>query len=267
MSNVIKLDDFVVNPDLIVDWNSIEIQRFKNDPGAFYVRIRTTGGVLGILRYAYEGAAYENIEDDADVDEFTLKIGYDKVKFVLGNFKHDDEVEHGTKAFLDVFCDAIETCNQKLTIHTADGFPILIYNRPTRSGWSHSSKGKRCKQPEEDEYYGAETLIQCIDIRKSDEAAQAVISAVGIWCNRVNVNYTMSYNEQFDLSYIHNASTAQAIFTNPGIMKLYASMNSMSMNEEAKTSACKLIARAIEKKSNSLNGPSVYGLSYRVGEF
>ena len=59
-----------------------------NDPGAAYITIRTVGGISAILRYAYEGAALEDMRKDSEYAGYELVTASDTMKVIIGNYKH-----------------------------------------------------------------------------------------------------------------------------------------------------------------------------------
>ena len=117
---VINLDGFIINPRFLMN-TSIRIERIKDDPGAAYISIGTSGGMIAIFRYVYEGEALKNMTKDFVNAGYKLKTAIDEVKIAVGNYKHDDSCENGTNALLNDIFSVLMTSTNPITPHTGDG--------------------------------------------------------------------------------------------------------------------------------------------------
>ena len=218
---VINLDGFIINPRFLMS-TSIRIERIKDDPGAAYISIGTSGGMIAIFRYAYEGEALKNMTKDFVNAGYKLKTAIDEVKIAVGNYKHDDSCEDGTNALLNDIFSVLMTSTNPITPHTGDGFMLLVRNQ-RRCGSAKTA-------PEQDEDYGEDIRIECLNIRKKDEAIVSLISAINLWGNRVGVEFNTYF---YDSTGRMKASAAREIYSNVGICEMFIKMDKIQMGKAA----------------------------------
>lgn len=252
--NKIKFPQFLLSPR-IVTRNLVCIERFKSDPGAVYINIRTVGGVSAMLRYAYEGVALEGMRKDGEYAGYELTTASDTMKVIIGNFKHDEKTEKGTEALMDMLFKILMTCNFPMTTHTKDGFMLLATTHgagPYRYG-SHNDN-----LPEKGENYDADIRVECYHIREKDEAIIALISAINLWCNRVGVTFNVRYyKDRYDVK----PAIAREIFANADVADLFSNMEKMKMNSEALDNMANELAFAIVPVREGIPNWEAFGAS------
>lgn len=250
----IKFPQFLLSPR-IVTRNFVCIERFKNDPGAVYLNIRTVGGVSAMLRYAYEGAALEAMRKDSEYIGYELVTASDTMKVIIGNFKHDEKTEKGTEALMDMLFRILMTCNYPMTTHTKDGFMLLA---TTRGGGPYSYGRRNDNLPEKGENYDADIMVECYHIREKDEAVIALISAINLWGNRVGVTFNIRYyKDHYDVK----PAVAREIFANAGVADLFTNMEKMKMNSEALDNMASELAFAIAPVREGIPHWEAFGAS------
>ena len=219
--NEVNLKGFSLNPQFL-QRTKITFERIKGDAGAVYITIRTTGGMLAMFRYAYEGDALKDIKKDSETEGYTVKTAADTVKVVLGNYKHNDNTEKGTEALMDDIFSVLQTSAYQMTPHTADGFMLLIHNSRRNTGGP--------KAPEKNEDYNEDIMIECFNIREKDEPVIALISAINLWGNRVGCSFNTYYYRDYERI---EPSTARELYSNSGIMSIFDRMREMQMTYQA----------------------------------
>lgn len=250
----IKFPQFLLSPR-IVTRNFVCIERFKNDPGAVYLNIRTVGGVSAMLRYAYEGAALEAMRKDSEYIGYELVTASDTMKVIIGNFKHDEKTEKGTEALMDMLFRILMTCNYPMTTHTKDGFMLLT---TTRGGGPYSYGRRNDNLPEKGENYDADIMVECYHIREKDEAVIALISAINLWGNRVGVTFNIRYyKDHCDVK----PAVAREIFANAGVADLFTNMEKMKMNSEELDNMASELAFAIAPVREGIPHWEAFGAS------
>ncbi|WP_300943316.1 hypothetical protein [uncultured Duncaniella sp.] len=223
--NKINFPQFLLSPRMVTR-NFVDIERFKNDPGAAYITIRTVGGISAILRYAYEGAALEGMRKDSEYAGYELVTASDTMKVIIGNYKHDEKTEKGTEALMDMLFKILMTCNYPMTTHTKDGFMLLASTRNGPFNYGRHNDNL----PEKGEDYDADIKVNCYHIREKDEAIIALISAINLWGNRVGVTFNIRYyKDRYDVK----PSVAREIFANAAVTDLFANMEKMKMNSDS----------------------------------
>jgi len=250
VKDAIKLDGFIVNPHALTE-TEISIIRIKQDPGAAYINITTTGGVIAVLRYAYEGKALENMTKASEGEAYNIKIGHDTIKVVVGNYMHDPKAEKGVEAMFDDIYAILETSRYTMTPHTEDGFMMLIRNHPRYSGPD---------APEKNEDYDADITIQCKNIREKDEEVIALISAINLWGNRVGVHFNAYYDPYNDEI---GSTVARTLYTNPGVVDIFRKMEDMQMVPKVLDMMSTSLVRMLKPNHKRIPDWVAFGASHR----
>lgn len=236
----INLDEFIVNPEFLKG-TTIRFERVKADPGAVYISICTSGGMLGVFRYAYEGEALKNISKDFVHAGYKIKTVSDETRVVIGNYKHNESAEKGTNELLNDIFSVLATSAYTMTPHTADGFMMLVHERV--------GGGYRDDLPEPTENYNEDIAIECVNIRQKDEAVISLISAINLWGNRVGVSFNTYF---YDHGGHMTASSARAIYSNPGVCELFLDMDKMQMDTYALDRMSAKLALMLYPKNKSV---------------
>jgi len=250
VKDAIKLDGFIVSPYALSE-TDISIIRIKQDPGAAYINISTTGGEIAVLRYAYEGKALKNMTKVSEGEMYHIKTGHDTIKVAIGNYMHDPKAENGVEAMFDDIFAILETSRYTMTPHTEDGFMMLVRKHPRYSGPD---------APEKNESYDADITVQCKNIREKDEEIIALISAINLWGNRVGVHFNAYYDSYDDEI---GATIARALYSNPGIVDIFRRMEGMQMVPKVLDMMSASLVRMLKPVGERIPNWTAFGASCR----
>lgn len=159
----------------------IVITRTKDDPGAIHMGIQTRGGTVAILRYAYsEPATKKKVKEGQSL--YRIKTKYNTANLIIGSFS--GPLEDDTNKLLELLLAIIATNEQVPCSYDRDGFIRLVRR------YSDGGYGEQFGDVSRKESYRPEINIVCCGIRnEKDEIVVALVNAICMWGNKVDVHY------------------------------------------------------------------------------
>lgn len=212
------------------------ITRSKEDPGAIHMVIATKGGVVAILRYAYSKEAMKS-KLTQGYHLFNLHAKYNTLRLVIGNVHGSikDETDDG---LLDMLFAIMSTNSESMNYYDRDGFLRLIRR------YHYSYHAEKFGDDPKKVNYDANVKVICHGIRdEHDEEVIAIVDALTIWGNKVNVHYA-NYEPHRVYS---NSSANNTVIRNHGMIDAMNMMEDMGIPERSIDRYASFIAESFER--------------------
>ena len=199
----------------------IVITRTKDDPGAIHMGIQTKGGTAAILRYAYsEPATKKKVK--AGQSLYRIKTKYNVANLIVGSFS--GPLEDDKNKLLELLLAIVSTNEQVPCSYDRDGFIRLV--RRYHSGRSGEQYGDVAHK----ESYHPEINIECCGIRdEKDEIVVALVNAICMWGNKVDVHYN-TYGPHM---YYANNKVNNMVLRNHTIIDAMDEMNEAGLSDNS----------------------------------